>query len=155
MLYAVIQAVRPLFRHLVKAVGSNLEGSGISVAMRGMLERLVEAGPQTVPDLARALLIPRQFAQQIANELRDLGLTEPIINPAHRRSWLISLTPEGTAAFARIRMREQVVVKEAAEGLSAEDLATCLRVLQHLSAHFEAATPAALALPERAGTTGP
>src|SRR5262245_10127792 len=135
--YAVIRSIRPLFRHLLKSVENNLEGSGISVPMRGMMERLFEAGPQTVPQLAQALLIPRQFAQQVANELRDAGLVEHAVNRAHKRSRLIRLRPKGQASFEHVRTREMAVIKRAARGLSVEDIEGCLRVLAHLTERFE------------------
>lgn len=134
--YAVIRAVRPLFKHLLKAVENNLDGTGVTVPMRGMLERLSEAGPQTVPQLARALLIPRQFAQQVANELREGGWVEQVANHAHKRSWLIGLTPEGKAMLQRVLARELATIRDAAKGLAADDLEACLRVLVHLTDAF-------------------
>jgi DNA-binding MarR family transcriptional regulator len=121
----------------LKSVENNLEGSGISVPMRGMMERLLHVGPQTVPQLAQALLIPRQFAQQIANELRDADLVEQAINRAHKRSWLIRLTQEGQESFERVRAQELAVIKRAAVGLSSDDIDACLRVLAHLTEAFE------------------
>lgn len=134
--YAVIRAVRPLFKHVLKAVESNLDGTGFTVPMRGMLERLSEAGPQTVPQLARVLLIPRQFAQQVANELREGGWVEQVANHAHKRSWLIGLTPEGEAMLQCILARELATIRDAAKGLSTDDLEACLRVLVHLTDAF-------------------
>lgn len=135
--YTVILLVRPLFRHLLKSVENNLEGSGISVPMRGMMELLLDTGPQTVPQLARALLIPRQFALQIANDLRDAGLVEQVVNLAHKRSWLIRLTPEGHESFKRIRTQELATIERASVGLSLNDIEACRRVLVHLSEAFE------------------
>jgi DNA-binding MarR family transcriptional regulator len=63
--------------------------------MRGVLERLSESGPQTVPRLAQALLVSRQFAQRLVNVLHGAGLTERVANRSHKRSWLIRLTPAG------------------------------------------------------------
>ena len=136
--YEIIRLVRPLFRHLLKTVESNLAGSGVTVPMRGVLERLSESGPQTVPRLAEVLLIPRQFAQQIVNELHRAGLTEQVSNQSHKRSWLIRLTPAGEDCFRRIRKQEQSVTRSIARGMRQDDVETCLRVLSHMTTGFEA-----------------
>lgn len=135
-LYLVIRQVRPLFKRLLKAVEDNLTGSGIDVPMRGVLERLIDAGPQSVPQIARALLIQRQFTQRVVNALLKMGLVERLENVAHKRSWLIGATPKGHAAFETIRRREVAVIAEVARGLDAAEVETCRRVLAHLNREF-------------------
>ena len=88
--------------------------------------------------LAAALLIPRQFAQQLVNELHVKGFTQQALNRAHKRSWLIQLTPEGLQAFRQIKKREISVIKAVARDLAASDVEACLHVLTHLSASFGA-----------------
>lgn len=137
-LYLVIRQVRPLFKHLLKAVEDNLRGSGIDAPMRGVLERLIDAGPQSVPQIARALLIQRQFTQRVVNALLAAGHVERFENLAHKRSWLIQPTPKGLAAFEAIRRSEVVVIAEVARGLDAADVETCRKVLAHLNREFGA-----------------
>ena len=135
-LYAVIRHVRPLFRHLYAAVEQALRDLGYSVPERGVLERLHDGGPQTVPQIARTLLVQRQFVQRVVNDLLIRGLVERRTNPASRKSWLIALTPAGEEAFAEIRRRENAVSAPIAAALPAAEVATCERVLAHMTLEF-------------------
>ena len=98
----------------------------------GLLRSLVEAGPQTVPQIARARPVARQHIQQMANEMVAQGLVEFTDNPAHKRSRLLQITPEGQRVYADLSAR----MAELAEGLAADmdvgDLRTTVATLQAL-----------------------
>lgn len=141
-LYQLIRLVRPLFRTLYRAVEQNLQGSGVSIPMRAALECLAEAGPQTVPQISRALAVKRQVAQRIANELAAAGLVEAASNAAHARSPLLVLTGAGRSAFDAIRGRERARTAVIAAGFSAADIATCRRVMAGLIAAYATADSA-------------
>lgn len=136
-LYALIRQVRPLHRRLVRLVENGLAGTGITRPMRAVLEQLHDHGPLTVPQLARALMIRRQFTQRVVNELIASGLAERRRNAAHKRSWLIAPTAAGSATFARIRANEGARIREAARDLDAGEVETCMRVLTTLCAEAE------------------
>ena len=136
LMYEVIRRVRPLYRVLVSAVDRSLEGTGVSVALRGILEQLAESGPLTVPDLARAHSVGRQFVQRLIDQAEGDGLVERQLNPAHRRSALFALTRKGRDTFAVIRKRELKAIRKAAAGVSRSDVATTLRVIQHMTGAF-------------------
>lgn len=137
-LYLVIRQVRPLFKHLQNAVEDNLEGSGLTTPTRGLLERLIDAGPQSVPQLARALMIQRQFTQKVVNGLLESGHVERLENVAHKRSWLIGATPKGREAFDAVRRGEVAVIAGIARGLDPAEVETCRRVLVQLNKEFGA-----------------
>lgn len=134
--YEVIRRVRPLYRVLVSAVDRSLEGTGVSVALRGMLEHLAESGPMTVPGLARAHSVGRQFVQRMIDQAERDGLVERQINLAHRRSVLFALTRKGRETFEMIRKRELKVIRKAASRVSRSDLAATLKVIQHMTGAF-------------------
>lgn len=140
-LYAVVRRIRPLYRALVAAVDEQLQGTGISVALRGMLERLDEAGPQTVPQIARALGVGRQFVQRSMDEAALAGLVHANDNPAHQRSPLFELTRKGQAAFVAARRREQAVTGRIAKGLARADVAAAERVVIHMIEGFAGRPP--------------
>lgn len=135
-LYAVIRRVRPLFRRLNDAVEGALDGTGITIPMRGVLETLHDHGPLPVPEIARRLQVQRQFVQLTVDAIERAGLVRRHANPAHRRSPLIALTEPGTAAFTALRAREDAVIARAARGLNAGDVAATLRVMDHLIDRF-------------------
>jgi DNA-binding MarR family transcriptional regulator len=135
-LYEVIRHVRPLHRYLAKAVEDRLEGTGITLGMRAVLERLCEHGPETVPQVARALGLGRQFIQRLVNAGLEEGLVRSQPNPAHRRSPLLEPTAAGREAFERIKEREEQVLREVASELPRGDIDACLRVVAHLTERF-------------------
>jgi DNA-binding MarR family transcriptional regulator len=138
VLYEVIRYVRPLHRHLARAVEDQLEheGAGITVGMRAVLERLHDDGAQTVPQIARTLMLPRQVVQRLVNAALELELVRTAPNPAHRRSSLIEPTPAGLAAFGRIHDREAELLRVVAARMRREDVDACLRVIAQLTDEF-------------------
>jgi DNA-binding MarR family transcriptional regulator len=143
VLYEGIRLVRPLHRHVYKAVESTLaeEGGGITVATRAVLERLHEAGPETVPQTARALAFPRQVIQRLVDDLIARGLAGRSPNPAHRRSPLIRLTASGAATMCRVLDREAAVLREIAAPLADADIATFRAVMAYLTDSFARRAP--------------
>ena len=143
LLYEGIRLVRPLHRHVYKAVENALaeEGGGIGVATRAVLERLDEAGPETVPQTARALGFRRQFIQRLVDELLARGLAERVPNPAHRRSPLLRLTASGAGTMARVRAREAAALREVAAPLSDAEVATFRAVMLYLTETFARRAP--------------
>ena len=62
---------------------------------RSILRILKEAGPSTVPQIARVRSTSRQNVQVIINRLSAEGRVELRSNPSHKRSKLVALTPRG------------------------------------------------------------
>ncbi len=83
----------------------------------GVLRHLKEAGPLTVPQIARARPVARQHIQKLANELAAQGLVEFIDNPAHKRSKLLRLTPEGEARHDTLLAEMTKLVERVARGM--------------------------------------
>jgi DNA-binding MarR family transcriptional regulator len=135
-LYEIIRYIRPLHRYLAEAVSIELEGTGITVPMRAVLEYLNENGEKTVPNIARSLMLKKQYVQDIVNDLLDEELVERIENPAHRRSWLIGITAVGKGKINAIREREQVNLVKGSADLKLDEIKTCLRVMAHLYDSF-------------------
>lgn len=137
-LYEVIRLVRPLYKVLEAAVQIELAETGVSVPQRAVLEQLHDAGPLTVPAIGRRLILPRQFVQKTANELRDAGLLAKRDNAAHKRSALLTLTPAGLAAITGIKAREAAVMHPIARALDKGDVETTRATLQEIIRAFGA-----------------
>jgi DNA-binding MarR family transcriptional regulator len=132
-LYEVLRHVRPLHQYAAKAVADALRDTQLTMPMRAVLERLYNAGPQTVPQVGRSLWLSRQFVQRTVDRAAALGFVELADNPAHRRSRLVGLTHEGRAAFEQIRADENRVLDAIAADLTTADVAACVRVLGRLT----------------------
>ena len=140
-LYEGIRLVRPLHRHVFRLVENGLAEEGITVAMRAVLEQLHAGGAQTVPQVARALALRRQFIQRLADELRARALVARAVNPAHRRSVLLQLTTEGEATMRRVLAREGALLREIAAPLRAADVDAFRDVMAYLAATFARLAP--------------
>lgn len=132
-LYQIIWQSRPLMQAAEATVEHGLDGTGITVRMRAILEILQRQGALTVPDLARALDIQRQYVQVMVNETCNAGLTEKQQNPRHKRSFEITLTQAGADLISAVLARETALVAELSSQFTPQDIATTLRVVRDLT----------------------
>lgn len=132
-LYQIIWQSRPLMQAAEATVERGLDGTGLTVRMRAILEILYRQGASTVPDLARALDIQRQYVQLMVNETRTAGLTEKQHNPRHKRSYEIILTQAGTDLISDVLTRETALVEQLSDHFTEQDIATTLRVMLDLT----------------------
>lgn len=139
-LYDLVRLIRPAHRRLARSVAAHLEGTGVGLGARAVLELLRDNDPAglSVPDVARRLLLARQQIQLVMDGLERDGLVIRRSNPAHRRSPLFGLTPQGQDVFTVIHARELEVLGVIAGGLASEDVAAALTVLQALVDGFGA-----------------
>jgi len=82
-----------------------------------------------VPQLARARPVSRQLIQSFVNALLALSLVEYTVNPAHKRSKLVSSTDAGKAAFDELTVREHEIFAKTDLALSPDDIDAARRVL--------------------------
>ncbi len=135
---ALTQAVRGVFNRL-KALGDDLHGDlDITTAMRAVMETLSDAGPMTVPQIAKLKGVTRQHIQLLADALVEGGFASVKENPAHRRSSLIALTDKGRRAFGKMRAREAPLIEELSAEFEAQELERATAVLTRLIARIEA-----------------
>ena len=132
-LYEVVREVRPLVLNSVRVVEAGGRTDGLSVGMRAVLEVLAEVGAATVPALAARLDLARQGVQRHVNDLMALGCVEARVNPRHRRSVLIAVTPVGAAVFVRLREAELEQLGGMAQECSSEEIAAAVKVLRALN----------------------
>lgn len=98
----------------------------------GLLRSLRREGPQTVPQLARARPVARQRIQKLADELAADGLVEFVDNPAHKRSRLLRLTPQGVAAYEDLSERMLCLCDDLAGGMTGAELRRAAETLENL-----------------------
>lgn len=135
-LYDFIWMTRPLVQQVEEAVETGLIGTGLTVRMRAVLEVLAREGSSTVPDLAHALEIGRQYVQLMVNDCLAAGMVVKRPNPRHKRSPLIVLTREGGELITTIRAEELERMEQIAKRLSLKDIDTALSVAQHVLSAF-------------------
>jgi DNA-binding MarR family transcriptional regulator len=133
-LAAVYVALGPVYRRVARIVEHDCAVSGVSVGVRNVLDQLHRQGELTVPQLAQAQELSRQFVQRMVHDAREAGLVELIDNPAHRRSSLVRMTAAGEDAIAAITDREHTLMGRVGGDLTGAELDATLRVLHHMEA---------------------
>lgn len=137
-LYRLIWLSRPLMQRAEMLVERHLDGTGLSVRMRAVLEILQDTEGLPVPELARRLEIQRQYVQVMVNEVIAAGYAAKAPNPGHRRSSLIVLTERGRNLIEGVMAREQAVVEALAAGFDAAEVAVARGVVERLVAAMQA-----------------
>ncbi|WP_306140977.1 MarR family winged helix-turn-helix transcriptional regulator [Roseibium sp. MMSF_3412] len=135
-LYEIIRLIRPVHRRLARAVEAKLNGTGVTVGMRAVMEVLSETGPLSVPDTARTLFLARQQIQLLMNALEEGEFVERRPNPAHKRSPLFSLSERGRTMFAEIRASENNEMEMICRQFTEQDLRSSQQVLCAMLDHF-------------------
>lgn len=103
----------------------------------GLLRSLRNRGPLTVPQIARMRPVARQHIQKLANEMAADGLVAFVDNPAHKRSRLVRLTPEGEAAHDALFGRMIALCERLARGMDAAALRTTAETLGALRSKLQ------------------
>ncbi len=131
-LYRLIWLSRPLMQAAETRVERGLDGTGLTVRTRAVLEILHAHGSASVPEIAIKLEIKRQYVQLMVNETLAEGLTVGRINPRHKRSTMIALTPKGQSLIEEVVMREKRLVEQLGAEIDASDIETALQVVMTL-----------------------
>jgi DNA-binding MarR family transcriptional regulator len=108
-----------------------------SSGRRSVMRGLARQGPQTVPEMARARPVARQYMQRIVNELADDGLVESVENPAHKRSSLIQLTAKGKRQLDDMTAREEELLRGLQVDATKEELMQAAETLRRIRGLFE------------------
>ncbi|MGV0779075.1 MarR family winged helix-turn-helix transcriptional regulator [Mycolicibacterium peregrinum] len=109
-----------------------IEQTGLPFSRVRVLKRLARQ-PLSVKQLAYAATVDAPAATVAVNDLEELGLVVREIDPANRRSKLVSLTEAGRALLARID-RVEDPAPDALAALDVEDLEALRAILRKVSA---------------------
>lgn len=118
---------------------------GLTSARWQMLGAIALAGtPLTAPQVGEAMGVTRQGAQKQLNLLLEQGLVEAHSNPAHRRSLLYALTPQGLALYCKAdaiwtaqAAELAALIPAAQSGTATQTLESMLRALQTINPSSE------------------
>jgi DNA-binding MarR family transcriptional regulator len=122
--------------HLLKSAAEKIHRKGkVTVREPGLLKHLDRGGGKTVPQLARARQVSRQYVQTQVNRFAEKGLVEFVANPAHRRSPLVRLTGKGKDFVDAVNRRETELYEKLGVDIPERNLrnaATVLRAVREL-----------------------
>ncbi|UQN28729.1 MarR family winged helix-turn-helix transcriptional regulator [Brachybacterium kimchii] len=128
----VYVAIGPVYRTVARIVERSEPIMGMSTGVRNVLDQLRRGGDLTVPQLASAQDLSRQFVQRMVDDASAAGFVERRRNPSHRRSFLVHLTADGEAAIAAVAAREHTLMGQVGGELTGAEVDTTLRVLHHM-----------------------
>jgi DNA-binding MarR family transcriptional regulator len=101
---------------------------GIVVRHFGLLSLLAQHGPSSQQALARGLSVSPTMVTEIVDDVEARGLAERRRNPDDRRSYLVTLTPEGKRRLAAAR-RVNATIADELTAVNGEDGDRELRML--------------------------
>lgn len=134
----VFDLIGALYRRGLRKLEQGEDVEGASVGVRSVLVLLHRYGPMTVPQMGRLMALSRQFVQRMVNDALDRDWAQTAPNPAHQRSSLIRITPEGKAVITAILAREHALNRQVGGGeLTDAELRACVRVLKEMLRTFD------------------
>lgn len=139
-LYKLIWMSRPLMQAAENAVERGLDGTGLTVRTRAILEILHAENEATVPAIAQKLEINRQYVQLMVNETLAENLTVRCENPRHKKSAIIKLTSNGRGLIEDVVRREMALVRSINAEMNASDVDTALKVVTALAEKLKSET---------------
>ena len=98
-------ALRQAARRVTRFYDEALAPTGLGVNQFSILARLSRAGPSTIQDLARLLVMDRSTLGHLLRPLEKRGLVKLEVSAQDRRSCIVALTAAGKAAVAKARPR--------------------------------------------------
>ncbi len=113
---------RPLLRNITARLEADLEGTGISVGQRAIMEALLACKRATAPELTAHLQISRQLTGRLLKEMTDSGALLSAPNPRHKTSCYYLLTDESRDRIEALRKTEMDTIAGFAARFSPEEI---------------------------------
>lgn len=125
--------VRRCHRAFDRVLNGHLARDGLTSGFWYFLRALWQEDGATQKRLAQLNNVTEPTAVTMLASMDRLGLVRRARNAADRRKVNVFLTPKADALKALLMPRAHRINAIAGEGISAEDLATCLAVLKQMS----------------------
>jgi DNA-binding MarR family transcriptional regulator len=138
-LYQAIRLIRPIHLNIQRTLEAQLDGTGISVAQRDVMEVLYTSGPITVPTATRMLGMKRQFVQRTMSDLIASGMVERRRSSRQTRAYICRLTERGARLFETVHQREMALLRQRLGDINITEVIVALRVLARVAGAYEAA----------------
>lgn len=117
---------------LLLAAGDSLARPAGLTSARWQVLGVVDHGPVTIAQVARAMGLTRQTVRETVASLVSLGMIGYEENPRDRRARLLVLTARGRSALRAVERRQAVWANELAARASLPDLRTATGILRDL-----------------------
>jgi DNA-binding MarR family transcriptional regulator len=119
-----------LYRELVRAFERE---TGLSPSRMALLHAVQRAGEMTQTDLQRHVGVEGPVITRIVKQMEADGLITRRVAPQDNRCTLVTLAPAGLALLDQLRQVKAAFEAQLLTGLSDDDLAQVMRILEHIS----------------------
>jgi DNA-binding MarR family transcriptional regulator len=126
-------ALRQAARRVTKLYDDALAPIGLGANQFSILARLSLAGPRTIQDLARLLVMDRSTLGHLLRPLEKRGLVKLEISERDRRGRMVALTQAGEAAVAKGRPRWAAAQRQFENAFGREDALELRTVLKEIA----------------------
>ncbi len=102
---ALVEQIRTFNRFYTREIGllaEHLPASDFTLAEARVMFELAQSREQTAADIIRSLGMDKAHVSRIVARFRKAGLLKSRVSPQHGKHKLLSLSPDGTKAFARL-----------------------------------------------------
>ncbi|MEU9836552.1 MarR family winged helix-turn-helix transcriptional regulator [Streptosporangium sp. NPDC048047] len=117
---------------LLLAAGDGLARPAGLTGARWQVLGVVEHGPSTIAQVARAMGLTRQSVRQSAESLAADGFIAYEDDPADRRARLMRLTPKGREALAQVERRQAEWANRLAERMPPGEMEATIEALRRI-----------------------
>ncbi len=145
-LHQLFKEIFTMQNALTEIMDSIHDAAGLSTPQVRLATLLHNSGPDTVPHLATAFNVSRQFIQTVCNDLDAAGLVEFCDNPHHKRSKLVALTDRGREVYAATKEKEAAIVKNNLPDIDADQVAQASALLADIRQRIEGAADTGILL---------
>ncbi|MCF4150903.1 MarR family transcriptional regulator [Dethiosulfovibrio sp. F2B] len=135
--HGLLREVALLAKAMEKATEKIHKDTGLTGAQRRILRQLTKIGPATVSDMARENGLSRQSQQNLVNELLKKEMVRQEDNPRHGKSYLITYTETGKAAFDKARDEEDRLIEEVLGSADEDRVEKSIHLLKEVRAALE------------------
>lgn len=126
----------------------------ITLPQQAILNGLQQQPGFTVSQLARRRGTSRQNTQVMVDRLAEAGFVRYVANPDHRRSERLQLTETGRRALSSSRRNQAAWLSGLQTEVSADQVRSCLELLQSIRARLSGRQPASLPITDRPRRSG-
>jgi DNA-binding MarR family transcriptional regulator len=111
-----------------------LPAGGLSQGEAHILALLADAGSATIAELHEGLAHKRSTLTSILDRLAERGLVTRAVGASDRRTFVVSLTARGRTTARRVYKHLADLERAVEQGVAAEDVQRCLKVLAAVTA---------------------
>lgn len=136
-LHSLFQKVFHLYATLSEVEDGIHEQAGMRTPHVKLAKTILSQGQATVPDVAYAMKVSRQFVQTAVNELEKQGVLVFLENPRHKRSKLLQLTEYGQKKLEQTHKNEAALIQQILPNLNKKDVVDARNVLESILERME------------------